>query len=193
MACPYESLEWYRPDDDGRKFLFVDRDGTINYDSPIYVKNLAEVRLIPNAIAALAYASAAGWTIVLVTNQPAIGKGLTTHSAVTKIHTYLRDMVRASGGEIAQAYYCTHPRGSDCPMRKPRAGMLHAAAADFDMTSDEIERAWYIGDSEDDAGAAEAFGCNFARVMTGRAVPDCGEAFIDITSAIVAIVAKNAG
>ena len=55
--------------------IFLDRDGTIIEDVG-YLADPARVKLLPDCAASLASLSAAGFKLVIVSNQSGIGRGL---------------------------------------------------------------------------------------------------------------------
>ena len=54
--------------------IILDRDGVINEDSDDYIKSVDEWIPIPGSIEAIAALSAAGYTIVVATNQSGIAR-----------------------------------------------------------------------------------------------------------------------
>lgn len=145
--------------------IFLDRDGTLNVERADYVKSIAELVLLPGALAALNALSALAVPIILVTNQSVIGRGIVDQATVDAIHAHLRTQVRASGGRIDAIYVCPHHPDAHCHCRKPQPGLLLAAAADFQL---DLTRCIFVGDSLTDYAAAQAVGCQPVLVRTGR-------------------------
>ncbi len=144
--------------------IFVDRDGTINVEQSDYVKSLDEFELLPGAIEALVRLSDLGIPIIIVTNQSAIGRGLTSAARIDEIHAALTAQVLAAGGRLDAIYVCPHHPEARCSCRKPKPGMLLAAAARFGI---QLRRSVLIGDSVTDLGVARAVGCTPIMVRTG--------------------------
>jgi len=145
--------------------IFLDRDGTLNVERADYVKSIAELVLLPGALAALKALSALAVPIILVTNQSVIGRGIVDQATVDAIHAHLRTQARASGGRIDAIYVCPHHPDAHCHCRKPQPGLLLAAAADFQL---DLTRCIFVGDSLTDYAAAQAAGCQPVLVRTGR-------------------------
>ena len=61
-----------------KKVVFLDRDGTINQDSPGYIKGWSEFKFLPRSVAALCDLADAGFIIIIITNQSAIPRKLIT-------------------------------------------------------------------------------------------------------------------
>lgn len=139
-----------------RRAVFLDRDGVINRTSvrdgkPYAPRVLADFRMLPGAAAAIARLRKAGFAVIVVTNQPDIGNGLVDPAVVEAMHERLR--ARAPVDDIR---VCPHPREAGCDCRKPRPGMLLAAARDWDI---DLGRSYMVGDRAGDVGAGRAAGC----------------------------------
>src|SRR5579872_224312 len=133
----------------GRAALFVDRDGVIIEDVS-YLGRAADVRMLPGAAAAIGHCNRLGIPVVLVTNQSGIGRGyyqwrdfeavqaaISTALAADEAHL---DAVLACAfhGEAAGPY-----RVADHAWRKPRSGMLLAAAEHMQVN---LQHSWIVGD-----------------------------------------------
>jgi histidinol-phosphate phosphatase family protein len=111
--------------------LFLDRDGVINHEKEKeYVLNWSEFRFYEGVKEALRFFAGVFGTIVMVTNQRGIGKGLMTHDDLEDIHTEMLTAINDSSGRINKIYYCSDMDDS-CMERKPNPGMAHLAQQDF--------------------------------------------------------------
>jgi len=140
----------------GRKAVFLDRDGVINRRRADHVKCVEEVVFLPGAVEAVVRLSQAKWATVVVTNQAGVGKGLFPAEKVEEIHAHIAARVEAAGGRITAAYFCPHREEEDCRCRKPRPGLLVQAAAELGL---DLSACCLIGDSLRDIAAAAAVGC----------------------------------
>ena len=139
------------------RFLLLDRDGTINRKIPNgYVTSWNQFVFLPGVLAGLSSLAEAGYSIAVVSNQAAVGKGLMTRSALAQITRRFMRKVRAHGGLIRRVYYCIHCKEARCPCRKPRPGLLLQAQADLHFSFAET---CLIGDSLSDLIAAKQAGC----------------------------------
>ena len=126
-----------------RPAVFVDRDGTL-IEHVHYLCDPALVRLLPGAAEALKSLRRAGFVVVLVTNQSAIGRGMLTENRLEQIHTEMRRQLAAYGATIDAIYFCPIAPDSDDrslvehPDRKPGPGMLLRAAADLQLDLDRV-------------------------------------------------------
>ena len=112
-----------------KKVVFIDRDGVINRDSPDYIKTWSEFDFLPGSLDALAHLSKNECTVIIITNQSAIDRRLTSLQAVENIHERMRSVVSARGGEIRDIFFCPHTPEAQCECRKPKPGMILQATA----------------------------------------------------------------
>ncbi|MBK7221097.1 MAG: HAD family hydrolase [Saprospiraceae bacterium] len=145
--------------------LFLDRDGVINrkLDND-YVKALNEFELLPGVLEALFILKDWFSTIIIVTNQQGIGKGLMTEANLSWIHQYLFTEVENAHGRIDAVYFCPHLEGEDCSCRKPEPGMAFQAKNDFN--SIEFQKSIIVGDSQSDMEFGQKLGMK--RVFCGK-------------------------
>ena len=112
--------------------LFLDRDGVINYEKKDdYIRNPEEFRFYEGVTTALKTLSDLFGTIVMVTNQRGIGRGLMTEQDLSEIHSKMLSAVIEADGRIDKIYYCTAV-DSAAYERKPNPGMAHRAKQDFE-------------------------------------------------------------
>jgi D-glycero-alpha-D-manno-heptose 1-phosphate guanylyltransferase len=111
--------------------LFLDRDGVINYEKKDdYIRNWQEFKFYEGAKDALKIFAKKFGTIIVVSNQRGIGKGLMTEEDLFGIHQNMQDEIEAAGGRIDGIYYCTAV-DSKAIYRKPNPGMAFSAKKDF--------------------------------------------------------------
>lgn len=111
--------------------LFLDRDGVLNFEkNEDYIRNWTEFEFYPDTLKAIPLLNQCFATLVVVTNQKGIGKGLMTANDLTNIHTPMLQAIEAAGGFINKIYYCPD-LADDSPNRKPQPGMAFQAQADF--------------------------------------------------------------
>ena len=157
-----------------RPAVFLDRDGTLIEHVP-YLSDPALVRLLPGAAEALKKLRRAGFAVVLVTNQSAIGRGMLTEDRLDQIHTEMRRQLAACGATIDGIYYCPVAPDSDDrsvvehPDRKPGPGMLLRAAADLKL---DLAASWMVGDLISDVFAGLNAGCRSILLESGQTPPE---------------------
>ncbi len=150
--------------------VFLDRDGTINEEVG-YLRNLADLRLIPGAGAAIKRLNDSGMKVVLVTNQSGIARGYFSESLLQEIHDRLEQMLRDEGARLDAIYYCPHHPSAgnshytrDCDCRKPGTGLIDRAARDLNI---DVKHSYVVGDKWSDVELGQRAGAHSVLVRTG--------------------------
>jgi D-glycero-D-manno-heptose 1,7-bisphosphate phosphatase len=147
------------------KVIVLDRDGVINQDSPDYIRTPDEWHAIPGSLDAIARLYAAGYLLVVATNQSGVGRGLFSLDTLWDIHKKMLAEVAAAGGYIEKIFFCLHTPEDKCMCRKPAPGLLYQVAEVFACRFDQMIM---IGDSARDMEAAKAVGAQRILVRTGN-------------------------
>ena len=135
------------------KAIFLDRDGVLNDEIGDYVWKLDEFVVSPGVPESLTRLKAAGYYLIVVTNQAGIAKKLYTAAEVRACHAKLQS---ACGGIIDALYFSdAHPSVSESTLRKPNSGMLEKAVARFNL---DVSQCWIVGDRLRDMQAGAAVG-----------------------------------
>jgi D-glycero-D-manno-heptose 1,7-bisphosphate phosphatase len=141
-----------------KRAVFLDRDGVINRalerdGKPYPPTSLSEFEILPEVSAACARLKAAGFLLVVATNQPDVGRGTLAKEVVEKIHTHMMTQL-----PIDRVKVCYHPgKGlSDCQCRKPKPGLLLNAARELGI---ELAQSWMVGDRWRDIDCGRTAGC----------------------------------
>ena len=149
-----------------RRAVFLDRDGVINRPlqrggKPHPPVSLAEFEILPDVPEACLKLKAAGFTLVVVTNQPDVGRGSLAQDTVEMIHAHMCGQLPIDRVEV-----CYHPgRGvSNCDCRKPRPGMLLRAGRELGI---DLAESWMVGDRWRDIDCGHAAGCRTVFIDRG--------------------------
>jgi histidinol-phosphate phosphatase family protein len=151
------------------KAVFLDRDGTL-IDLVHHLTDPADVRLIPGAGGAVRALRAAGYRVVIVTNQSVVGRGMLTETGLGAVHAEMARQLAAEGAAVDGVYFCPlapaqkDPTVVEHPMRKPGPGMLLQAAAEMGL---DLAPSWMVGDTVSDMLAGRNAGCRTVLVRTG--------------------------
>lgn len=138
-----------------RRFVFLDRDGTLVHDVG-YLHRLEDYRLLPGVREGLRALARAGFRFAIVTNQSGIGRGYYDVAAFDAFQARLVADLAACGIRIEASFFCPHLPDAGCTCRKPAPGLLHEAARTLDA---DLARSWVIGDRASDAELALRAGC----------------------------------
>ena len=134
--------------------VFLDRDGTLNYD-PGYLKVAAELKLLAGVGPALARLKVAGAKLVVVTNQSGVGRGIITLKDLEAIHARLEGLLEQEGAALDAIYFCPHHPDDGCHCRKPNVGMVERAVSELQL---DLRRSYLIGDHARDIQLAHRVG-----------------------------------
>ena len=142
--------------------VFLDRDGTLMHEVN-YCRDPAEVRLFDGARDALRRLKAAGFTLVIVTNQSGIARGLLTEADFQNVQARLIELL--GDGLIAATYMCPDGPAGESGRRKPSPAMVHEAVRDLGL---DAARSWFVGDKAIDVQCGLAAGTRTGLVRTGH-------------------------
>ena len=143
------------------KAVFLDRDGVLNKDRSDYVKNIHELEILPNVGKNIKLINDQGFLVIVITNQSAIGRKLTSTNEVELIHDSLQKYLKKWNAKIDAFYYCPHHPKDNCDCRKPKSSLLIQAANDFNI---DLKNSWMIGDHDRDIQSGLNVGCNSIKV-----------------------------
>ena len=152
--------------DGNRSAVFLDRDGTLVEDSG-FLHRPEDVRLLPGAARAVARLNAAGYVVVVVTNQSGIARGLYDVAAYDAVQRRLAELLAAEGARLDDAYYCPHhpDHTGPCACRKPGVRLFEEAARALGI---DLRRSWFVGDKASDVAPARVLGGRGILVATGE-------------------------
>lgn len=149
-----------------QKAIFLDRDGTLNQYVG-FLTDIEDFRLLEGTAEAVRLINESGYLAIVVTNQPVIARGEVTLEELEEIHNKMETLLGQEGAYVDDIFYCPHHPDKgfdgerveykiDCDCRKPKAGMLLAAAQKYNI---DLSRSWMVGDEISDMKAGKNAGC----------------------------------
>lgn len=143
-----------------KRAVFLDRDGVLNRPVvreglPFPPATIAEFQLYPDVVESCLQLKEAGFLLIVVTNQPDVGRGTQSRESVETIHARLRELLPGLDG-IEVCFHAGASHGEPCDCRKPKPGMLLRAAATHDI---DLNVSFFVGDRWRDVDCARAAGC----------------------------------
>lgn len=176
-----------------RAAAFIDRDGTL-IEELEYLSDPERVALIPGAVEALRALRAAGFLLVVVTNQSGIARGLYQEADFRAVQARLDALLAAHGVHLDAVYHCPHHPDftGPCDCRKPGLGMYRAAEAELGL---DLTASAFIGDRASDVLPAIATGGMGFLVRTGYGSAEEGRvpAGIEVVDDLAAVARALTG
>jgi D-sedoheptulose 7-phosphate isomerase len=139
-----------------RRAVFLDRDGVINRafvrdGKPFPPPTPQELEILPGVAEALRELKANGFKLLLVTNQPDVGRGKLSVQTLDAMHEDLRAHL-----PLDDILVCCHTDQDKCDCRKPMPGMIIAAARKHNI---DLAASFMVGDRWRDIDAGYNAGC----------------------------------
>lgn len=167
-----ERLSGRRP----RTAVFLDRDGTLNFEVN-HLSRPEQLVLLPGAGHAVRELNRAGVLAVGITNQPVVARGDVSFDGLERIHATLDQLLGANKAYLDGIYVCPHHPDKgfpgevaelkmDCDCRKPRTELIDRAVK---VMSIDRRSSWMIGDATSDIEAGRRAGLRTILVRTGHA------------------------
>lgn len=147
------------------RLLILDRDGVINQESDRFIKSPEEWIPIPGSLEAVARANAAGYRVVVVSNQSGLARGIIDVGQLHLVHQKMHQRLAEHGGRIDAVFFCPHGPGEGCACRKPRPGLFRELSERLHLPLVGVPA---VGDRLTDLQAARAAGARPILVETGR-------------------------
>lgn len=153
-----------------RAAVFLDKDGTLVRNVP-YNVDPARVQFTDGAFRGLSRLASAGFALIVVSNQPGIGLGHFSRSALDALAHHLKERLADAGIPLTAFYACPHRPPSRqgtlsaCTCRKPAPGLLQRAAREHGIA---LEASWMVGDILDDVEAGHRAGCRTVLLDVGN-------------------------
>lgn len=146
-----------------RAAVFLDRDGTLVAERE-YLSDPEELELLPGVPEALKSLRAAGYALVVVSNQSGVGRGYFELTRAYEVMARLRVVLRRHHVELDAVYFCPHRPDEGCRCRKPGTLLLERAEDDLQLT---LSRSTMVGDKMLDVETGKRAGTHGVLVRTG--------------------------
>ncbi len=167
-----------------QKAVFLDRDGVLIHDVH-YLSKLDDITLYPDVPHGLSRLKAAGYLLIVVTNQSGVARGYFPDSFVRECHDEINRILAPHHVQLDHLYYCPHhingkpPLDIQCECRKPAPGLIYQAHGELDL---DLDQATMIGDKLCDVELAANAQIRGILLTTGHgrdAVEQVAESFPD--------------
>ena len=168
------------------KIAILDRDGTLNqWGDHGFIGRPEEWVAVPGALEAVSRLNRAGWHVVVVTNQPGLGRGLFDVIELNAVHAKMHRELASAGGRVEAVFFCPHAPDEDCTCRKPSPALFQQVAERYGAEGAEI---WAIGSGAEHLQAGQALGAHLMFVESaGRSsgvLPEGSQRFADLQAVV---------
>lgn len=155
-----------------QRAVFLDRDGVLVADRGIATR-IGDLEILPRVPEAMRRLSAAGFKLIVVTNQAVVARGLLSEEELDALHESLALRLLEAGAPAWDAIYSCphHPNASipkyrlACGCRKPQPGMIVRASQEHGLIP---SRCYLVGDRMSDIVAGNRSGCKTVWLSTGQ-------------------------
>jgi D-glycero-D-manno-heptose 1,7-bisphosphate phosphatase len=151
--------------------VFLDKDGTLIENVP-YNVNPDKIRLMDGVLEGLQQLHAAGYKLMIISNQAGVAHGRFSESALGPVEAHMRELFSQAGLPLDGFYYCPHhPEGIvrqyavNCFCRKPSPGLLFQAAREHNLN---LAASWMVGDILNDVEAGHRADCRTILINNGN-------------------------
>jgi len=178
-----------------RRAAFIDRDGTIIVDKH-YLKDPAQVELIPHAANAIRVFNYALAPVIVVSNQSGIARGLFSEADYRAQRARIEDLLEERGAFVDDYYHCPHHPDvhGPCECRKPGIALFEQAIVEHQI---DAAGSFFIGDKLRDVLPAKSYGARGFLVPSPETTPDDVEAALaqgfEIASSLTDAAARALG
>ncbi|NOT74245.1 MAG: HAD-IIIA family hydrolase [Cyclobacteriaceae bacterium] len=157
------------------KAVFLDRDGVLNEDNPLYTYEVENFKILKGVPQALQQLHEAGYLLIVVTNQSGIAKGIYTQAQMEACHQYMQ----TNCNHVIDHFYFSpyHRTVTNSLMTKPGSLMFEKAIAKFNI---DISASWMIGDRGRDIIPARQLGIK--TIQIGDEVEEADKADFKVES-----------
>ena len=145
------------------KAVFFDRDGVFNkLSSNDYILHKKDFFLMEGIDKVVKGVKDMGFLTFLVTNQSCVEQGLISEAGLNDLHQEIHTYLAKADTSLDAVHFCPHLSEKQCHCKKPKPGMILAAAKKFNV---DLKNSFMVGDRWFDIAAGHAAGCRtiFAR------------------------------
>jgi D-glycero-D-manno-heptose 1,7-bisphosphate phosphatase len=151
----------------------LDRDGVLNRavirnGRPYPPGDVDAFEILPGVPEACRALKAAGYRLLVVTNQPDVARGTATRASDEAMNDCLRRETA-----VDAVYVCWHDDADDCACRKPRPGLILEAAEAWRV---DPAASFMVGDRAKDIEAGRRAGCRTIWIESGHGEPEDAKA-----------------
>ena len=112
--------------------VFLDRDGTINFD-PGYISSVEDFKFYDYTFKALGLLKPITKSFIIITNQSGVSRGLIKEKKLIEINSFIHSKFLENKLNLLDIYFCTDLPEVGSSFRKPGVGMFLQASSDYNV------------------------------------------------------------
>lgn len=144
------------------KTCFIDRDGTlIQEPDDEQVDTIDKLDFLPGVFTALTRLQAAGFRLIMVSNQDGLGTSAFSRSQFETVQNLMLKVFNSQGIYFDAIRICPHFAEENCDCRKPQVGLVLDYLKDQSI---DRQNSYVIGDRESDSALADNLGIQALRI-----------------------------
>lgn len=148
--------------------IFLDRDGTINFDSG-YISSIKDFNFYDYTFKALGLLKSLTKSFIIITNQSGVSRGIIEEKNLIEINSFIHLKFLENNLNLLDIYYCTDLPGNGSTFRKPGLGMFLQASKEYNIN---LKKCLMIGDSFRDIVPANKLDMSSLFVLSGNGKRD---------------------
>ena len=148
--------------------IFLDRDGTINFD-PGYISSVRDLKFYDYTFKALKLLKPITKSFIIITNQSGVSRGIIKEEKLNEINSFIHSNFSKNTLNLLDIYYCTDLPGNSSTFRKPETGMFLQASNEHNI---DLTKCIMIGDSYRDIVPANKLGMSSLFLLSGNGRED---------------------
>lgn len=166
-----------------RKYLFLDRDGTL-IEEPVdfQIDTVEKFKLLPGVIPSLLSLKKVGYRFVMVSNQDGLGGDRYPQEKFDRIQRLLLNVFETQGISFEDILICPHFATDQCTCRKPQTGLVREYLSSSNWSRKD---SYMIGDRATDLAFAENLGVTGILIGPGILDHGGGRSWSEISSSIL--------
>lgn len=151
-----------------RRYIILGRDGVINQYSGQPIISVSEWTPVAGSLEAMALLRQHDYRLIILTNQPGLGRRLFDIDTLHAIHGKLIARLAPLGVSLTAIFFCPHTPREKCPCRKPQTGLYERLVQRLHI---DLGQTPCVGSKPSDIQAAVAAGGQPILVRSAQDAP----------------------
>ena len=120
------------------KLAIIERDGIVGQPVEGQLTGHHDWHTLPDAASSIARLNLSGWHVVLVANQPGLGRGLYDCAALNDFHRQMYKDLSLMSAKVDAVFFCPHPPEDHCECWAPQAALMRQILERFNTEAGKV-------------------------------------------------------